>query len=342
VDLRELVEMAHTRVSGVVLNALVYYVTGLVVLSEAHFATLRAKWQRQGLVVPRLLGRRWALLLLGLVAGIGGASVLLPVGYSVGILEALGLVVRGIARAIVFVYLLFLSGLSLILQLVRDLVTGLVGEVRRPTPMPPASPTPVATPTPIPLAEPAGGVMLRVPWWELVRSVLFWFVFVGIVGYAVVHFVEDRWGLMQRLKGVRWFSWLSEAWRRWRHRGGTVAARMRAAISQRRLSRTQRREERVARRISLRRLSPRERVRYYYLSILHRSARQGLERKAHSTPYEYESVLTEAMPNASAEVRNLTEAFVEARYGAHEIDDASEAAARSWWLRLRRALRESR
>jgi hypothetical protein len=113
--------------------------------------------------------------------------------------------------------------------------------------------------------------------------------------------------------------------------------------------------ERIPRRLSLRRpcppffkkpfrflrlgaLSPRERILYYYLSIVEWARRLGYPRRGNETPYEYTATLGPKLPQARQELASLTQAFVEARYSHQTFDREQERRVRAIWKRVRAAL----
>jgi hypothetical protein len=85
-------------------------------------------------------------------------------------------------------------------------------------------------------------------------------------------------------------------------------------------------------------LPPRERVLYYYLSVLRRAGQRGLPRRRAQTPHEYEGALNPHLPEAQQNLTQLTEAFVEARYSLHAFDRKHDRQARAHWKRVRAAL----
>jgi hypothetical protein len=85
-------------------------------------------------------------------------------------------------------------------------------------------------------------------------------------------------------------------------------------------------------------LSPRERVLYYYLSILRRAGQQGFPRRRDQTPYEYDATLGANLPEAQQEMALLTQAFVEARYGRQAIEPDHARRARTAWQWVKAAL----
>jgi len=90
--------------------------------------------------------------------------------------------------------------------------------------------------------------------------------------------------------------------------------------------------------ISLRRLSPRERVLFFYRALARRGSESGLPRRPSQTPHECAVPLESALPEAISEITLLTEAFVEARYSHHEITTGQANLVRRWWEPIKKAL----
>ncbi|MGI5917504.1 MAG: hypothetical protein ACOX9A_13760, partial [Anaerolineae bacterium] len=118
-------------VSGIILNVPVYFLIGLLLTSQAQCTVLRAQWALQGIPVLEHPGRRWALMAVTFLLLVGLVSALLPVGYSVGILESVLTVIRWaiyilvqLAMALVFVVSLLLGLIMQLFSLRPGPVTG--------------------------------------------------------------------------------------------------------------------------------------------------------------------------------------------------------------------------
>jgi len=130
---------------------------------------------------------------------------------------------------------------------------------------------------------------------------------------------------------------VSRALGRWAYMGRSALPRLLEAVRRRRSARTG--QSRLS--LPIRR-SPRDRVRYYYLSTIERATGLGIPRGRTQTPYEYQAVLAGRLPDAEPMMSELTEAFVEARYSSHTISRRDEEKARVVFAELRRLLRRSR
>ncbi len=89
-------------------------------------------------------------------------------------------------------------------------------------------------------------------------------------------------------------------------------------------------------------LSPREQVRYFYLSILRRAARQGVSRNPPDTPLEYSHSLEVAWPEEESNVEDLTAAFIKSRYAKEDISLDELRYLREKFKRLRSVVRNKK
>lgn len=78
-------------------------------------------------------------------------------------------------------------------------------------------------------------------------------------------------------------------------------------------------------------------VRRLYAVMCHEAARRGFPRDAAETPYEYLPDLAQAFPGCEAEVRAVTEAYVQVHYGEMPASPAQWEQVRDCWRRLQAA-----
>jgi hypothetical protein len=346
-----------------VYNLLLYFLLGLVLLSMTQFNLLRANWLLERLPVRSEIAGRWFvysfifILLVTVVAGV------LPTSYSVGLLGIL----HYIAVVLVSVLSLLLAILfTPVIMLINFLMSLISPEGSASPRIPPPDLTPALTP------EEASAI----PWLDLVKSLFFWVVFVSVIGFSVYFYFRERRELWNALRGlpvisamVRFWSWL-RSWAGGMNRQiGSVVGEGIQRLRQR-LSRQRVQQDWSF--INLRRLSPRERVIFYYLAMVRRGGEVGHKRKTSQTPYEYSQALsvrlTEAAGQAAAiaeapldgaqeenleeeeiqavgvdqDIVALTERFVEARYSQHDVNNQQASLVKRYWERVRQALRRPR
>lgn len=308
--------------------ALVYFISGFLLYSQARLALLRARWRLEGARVDNAVPQRWTRVSWLIVAGVVGLAALLPRSYGLGLLATLQHSLGLLGYAIVLIGYILTSLLSLLAILPILLISLLTGTNTSNGRIPPIEP--VAPPPALPPAV-AGEPRL----WA---AMLFWFCMLLLAVYALGIVFQRNPGLVRALttRGPlgRLLSWLGWLWRDTRSWVGQAAESARALL---------RRPVEIPQLhrpgLRLGRLAPRELVRYFYRSTLRRAASGGLPRGASQTPYEYGSTLTERLPEAERDIAELTDTFVVAEYSARPIGEADAKRVRRPWERLRQHLR---
>jgi hypothetical protein len=312
---------------------LVYFTVGLVLLSQAHLTTLLVRWQVQKIRVSGDLVRQWAkygFIFLGLVmVGV----FLLPTGYTLGFLTSAGITIRFLLGILSFLIELLL----LLLSLPFLWFLSLLG--RSPDRLPP----PPKVPPVFPEAPPQGAPL---PWFEAIRSLLFWLIALAIIIYLIKIYFNDHPELGRAIRSFKPLGQLLKLLAQlWRHLLGLAQAGMELMPKRLRPTTQATTTTPAPQRwawLSLRNASPRRRILYYYLNILQRAAKTGSVRRTHQTPYEYEADLNQALPETQMEINALTKAFVRARYSQEPFNNAQAEVAKTLWQRIRDRLRSVR
>lgn len=313
------------------MNIMLYFLAGMLLLSQTHFAVLRASWAWERIPIEPQIARRWIIYSLVALVVVTGVAYLLPTSYSMGLLATLGYIFS--------LFFVLFSGLLILLFTPFILLLGLIYRLLGVSGLTASLPK-------IKLPEPPAEVARRahMPWLDVVQSVLFWAVFIGVIGYAFYQYLKQNKELLKKLKQVRGIRFLGQVWTWLKGRLGginqAVAAVVGAGVQRLRafIGRSPSRE--VWNYLNLRRLSPRQQVLFFYLALVRRGAETGLTRQVSQTPYEYAHFLDRSLPEVSDSVNQMTESFMEARYTRHPIEIQQASLVRSYWERIRQALRE--
>lgn len=322
VGLSGLLNLERPPAPGIILNVLIYFLLGLVLLSQTRLTTLLSRWQSQQIAVAPSLVARWSRYGLIFLALAAAGAFVLPTGYSLGLLDTISFAVLLLFQLVMLFWFLLILPLVWLLSLFSF-------DAGLPRAAPPLAPPPG-------LAGAAGGP----GWWEILRSLLFWAVVLGAGWYLVRTYLRDHSELLvalRRMPLLRFLSDLALGLWRWLQAGAyALAERLPRPIRLRAGSggaQPRRRWPRLAR------LNPRERILYYYLSTVERAARQGIRRHKSQTPFEFEPELSRAVPAVEREIQFLTGAFVQARYGRQNLDGGQADLVKASWQRVRAALR---
>jgi hypothetical protein len=315
------------------LNLIIYFLAGMLLLSQTQFSVLRAGWAWERIPIQPHIARHWITYSLVALVLVTGIAFILPTSYSMGLLATLGYIFSLLFSLLTGLILLLLSPFIILIGWLLRLL-GKNGPI--------VSMPEMKLPTPPP--ETVGRV--HHSWMDVAQSVLFWAIFIGVIGYALYQYFKQNKALLQKIKQARGIKFLVQAWDwiRGRLRGFNLAvtAAVGARVQRLRAFITRSLPQETWNYINLRRLSPRQRVLFFYLALIRRGGEYGLSRKPSQTPYEYARFLDKSLPEVSESVDSMTESFMEARYSNHTVEVDQAASVQSYWERIRRALQELR
>ncbi len=312
------------------LAVIFYFLFGLGLLSQVQFSVLRARWVWEHIAFDPGLLKRWTVYSLVFLGLISALAFILPTGYSMGLLATLRYLLQIV---IMLIYGIFFVLSIPILWLLSLFARG-KGQEQPAEPLPP--PQMPSMPEQAPSAP--------VPWLEFLKSLLFWAIFVSLVGYAFYHYIRQNQALMEKLRKVRLFNWLAGTWKwlvgvlhGW---NAGISSAVQAGLERLRIRREFAQHRLAQRFVNPRRLTPRQRVMFFYLAMVRRGSERGLPRQPNQTPAEYASLLRKNLVEVEEDVEAITGDFVEARYTRHDIAPDRAARVRQAWENIKRALRE--
>lgn len=321
--------------SEMLLALLLYFLVGLWLVSHGRLMVLRARWVAAGVATDQQVSGEWRRFSLLLILAVAVVAAFLPIGstFAIGqILEAVIYVGAALVYLLVNVsFLLLAAALAWLFGPGRpadDLAEEIEPAV---TLLPPVTPT----------AVPPDVAVSDTP--ALVLGGLFWVVVIIVSLIAILFFLRDRGYRMTATTPGRWWRSVVHWLRRlWRAAAGQIAQS--GQTLRRRLAASSRKKTGRPRWsfFRLNALSPREQLRYFYLSTVRRAGQRGVRRAAGQTPLEYAQELERTWPEAEQEIASLTDAFLKARYAPYEIEDEEVNFIKRIWKRVRALLRRKR
>jgi hypothetical protein len=82
-------------------------------------------------------------------------------------------------------------------------------------------------------------------------------------------------------------------------------------------------------------------IRQIYQHLLHETARTNFRRHLHETPYEYSVRFSKSVPEGSEYFNELTDVYVNTRYGELKIESSQTDFINRIWTALKNVLRQS-
>lgn len=341
-------KLPHASGSGPLLNVLLYFLLGMLMLGQVRYTALRQRWRDRQATMVAGLERRWAqysLVLVGLVAVL---ALLLPAGHTVGLIS----VGRAVGEALFSLSTHVFSAAREPLARVLSLITGPSRYFHPSLPvksihLPPLPLSGVHVPPHVHVkqvphtAHSGGGASGSGRWLALLESILFWTAVVVGLLYLLRKLVRRHvhgWDPTGAWSAIR--AALDRLWAGFRRRVGAPATLLGGHLPKWIVKMPEGMPPRgVLRIVRLSALSPREQILHYYLSVSRRAERHGFPRRRSQTPQEFGAVLGPKLRHSEADMRLLTEAFVEARYSRHSFEPSDASRARTSWQRVRAALR---
>lgn len=312
-----------------VINVVAYFLMALVLLSHTQFSLLRTRWIWQRLTISPKLAGNWlkygflSFLILAVIV------LFLPTGYSIGLLDTLRYVFEYLMQAVSFLMFLFTLPFTACLSLLSLLGSGDTSTMQ------PVQPSPLTVNPRVP-SSPIG-------WLEVLRSLLFWSIFLAVIFFALRYYLSQNaalWNAITRFPLFRWFKGIIGGLWKWvKGANRQVTGLVQQGIQRLRASRKNTPGQAIRRMFNLARMSPREKIIYFYLSLIQLGGERGLERKPSQTPYAYENRLSSNVPEIDPDLHRLTDTFLEARYSEHQIDPPQSEMASTLWEQIKAALK---
>jgi hypothetical protein len=319
-------------VDAPVYNVVAYFLLALVLLSQSQFALLHGRWLWQKTPVSPKLATNWFRYSLLFFLVISSISLLLPTNYSRNLIDSLRIVFGFVSMVFLFILALISGIFAWILSLFFSQSS--------PAAAPPQG-IPEISSLPAAIASPP------LPWLEILRAVIFWVVFLSVVIIAIRYYILQNRAFftsLMRFPILAWFIHNLKGFWAWLV-GVNHQIVDSITLNLQKLRRTPSEDlamEGSSSYTNIRRLQPRQRIIFFYLSLVRRGAQRGLIRKPSQTPLQYEQTLIDSIPQADQEIDRLTDSFLEARYTAHEINLETADRVQQTWKQLMATLRSWR
>jgi Domain of unknown function (DUF4129) len=308
-----------------------FFLLGMILLSQSQYSILNAHWYIESIPNSPKIASFWfpaSLILLVLIALI---VYFLPTRYSVGLLALLQSLISMFLIFLTFLSVLIITPLVAFLAFLASLLGSQKGVATQATPAAPIPPQPQIPSAPV-------------PWWELVKAIIFWLIFLSVIIFALRYYISQSPSLMNFFANLGIGAKLSSFWNWLKHR----LHRINQGVSNMVSSGLERiRSLRVKSPVSInpldfiaRNLPARHRVLLIYLAMIRFNNRFGIQRRKSQTPYEYAQMLLGQTPTIKENLDVITGSFIEARYTRHIITNDQANTTQTAWENMQKTLNE--
>lgn len=310
-------------------ETILFFLCGFGLFVISRLLILKSEWIMERTTADSSVTRHWLVYGLLFILLLLIFSVALPTAYSFQLLSSLNVVVTGLSTLMSILWLV-------IVYPVIWLLSQILPPLERPMSEMEGAPDNGGWPQALP------ALPLGMTWAVVAREILFWAVALLIVIYILRRILSRRLAILRGLRRSILFRRLLDFLLRWRKRWTVWGKRAARSIRE---SWEALRAEAGARGgvarggfVNLRRLDPRQSIRFYFFALLRRGAERGFARRPAQTPREYADVLSVEEDLIRAELRELTMAFEESRYSAHPMSAGQARRVRRVWDTIRATL----
>ncbi len=315
--------MARLDIDPMVIGAiLLYFLIGLLLISQGQLAVLRARWTIDRLPTMPAIVRNWPLYTFAVILLFGVVAAFLPLGDT----YLLSAILSAILNALFAFFLLIFRLITVLFMMLLSLL-----------PFSNQQPEDVAPPPPAQSIIDQPPPLLVIPPW--VSGAFFWLSVAALLGYAAYFYFSDKDASM---------IWLRRLWERLIAQWMALFGAAQRWARQRQMVQSESSEQQagglakwVRRLLPWRLLDPNQRVRMLYFQMLERAAEKAVGRQPAETPGRFAPRLEssiDALPDDAAAIDELTAAFVDVRYAGRVVDTADSERLRKRWEQLRATL----
>lgn len=310
---------------------IIYFFTAFLFLAFNQYAIMKARWYFNDIKVSPDLAKRWISFSLFFIFLVIILIVFLPTGFTFNAGELARWISEVFISVATFLFSLIMAPFSLIVMLLERLMSDVSVE----------EPFLLSTPE---RPELFPQIVNTMPWWDVVRSLIFWLVFFVVIIYALVYYFMNKPNLSALYQNLRVIIWLKSAWS-WLVQA--VSKAQQATVDglktgwEKINTFIQNQQIKVPALMAItQRLQPRQAIILIYIDWIRWNTKQGLVRKIAQTPLEYAQVYHQKLPdghNLHEPVMKLTDLFIQARYSRQPLIKAQvqEAQQLTQYLKTR-------
>lgn len=314
-----------------VLVLLIYFFTAFIFLALNQYAIMKARWFFNDIDVNPNLGKRWLFYSLFFIFIVILLIAFLPTNLPLGI----STIAEWLSQAFIYLLSTLFSILTFPIFLILALINQLFGRETIDQTFQPSEPSTDILPQ----------TVAATPWLDVVRSVLFWVVFLVIVISAIIYYFNNRPEFKNFLIELRLISLIRDFWH-WLLRGFKEAKDLTSESIQSGFGKIQSFLRNQKKKFPtlfdfVKRLPPRQAVILIYADWIQWNKQHGFERKISQTPNEYAQAFTGRTPeeaDLNEEISDLTKIFIQARYSRDPIFKAQAQEAQNLSKLLKKSL----
>jgi len=296
--------------STLVAVMVIYFFAGFILLALNQYAIMKARWYFNEISVNPDLAKRWFFYTLAFILVVTLIIIFLPTDITIGFSPLIEIISDLFIYLFAIIQFIFALPIAFILSLITAFISGepLQNEVQETLPeMVPSMPQ----------------VSPSLPWLDIVRTILFWLVFLSVIVFSIRYYLNNRQDFKSFLGSIKIGTWLQTFWQ-WIKQGFTKIRNTTADAIQKGVKNVQtflrdRRIQLPSLADLARRMPPRQSVILAYVDWIQWNKNHGFKRSKSQTPLEYAQSFQQYLPESEQTISDFTHTFMAARYSRQEI-----------------------
>jgi len=305
----------NTSTRQFIMALVIYFLFGFMLLALNQYNLQKARWYLSDIPVSDNVPKQWLKYSIAILSLVTLIVVFLPTSFILGIFPLF----RYLGNLLVYLFQLVQALLLIPLMALMKLFSN--------EPSSEITQEPIEQRFPIePLEQVIPKFIAEVPWWSLVRSTLFWLVFVLLIYFSITFFLKQNREWLIKLKLISLKNWFDNLWLIIKNLYHKTKKESKIIIDSGferiRLLFIKAKEQFPTKPNFLWSLPPRIGTILRYIEVINWLSKNNFPTRSTYTPSEFARQFIEVFPQLSQNITSITDLFIKARYTKSSISKA--------------------
>lgn len=316
------------RSSSLLIVLILYFATGFIFLSINQYAIMKAYWYINDISVNPDLLKKWVFYSILFIFFVVILIIFLPKDFDIELNQFMKQIFSVFVNLFTLIQFVIIFPIIFILTLISSLFSGepIQGQIQEQVQE--------YVPT---FTQPNA----QIPWLELVKTILFWLVFLVTIFFAVRFYITNNLRIKSIFDDFHLVGWVKDFWN-WLKEGFLNLQRKTVKNYKSGIENIRKYFKKSQRNLSkltgiIRKKPPRQDVIMTYVEWVQWNNELGLKRKTSQTPMEFAQICNQYNDETTGMVNTFTDTFITARYSTHPINEQQAQEARRLLAKLKEA-----
>ncbi len=321
----------QTGFPGLLIVLILYFSAGFVFLSINQYAIMKAYWYINDISVSPDLLNRWIFYSILFIIFVILIIIFLPKNFDFELGQLIELIFSVSMYLFTLIQFIIIFPIIFILTLITSLFSGepIQGQIQEQV----QEYVPAFT-------QPSA----QTPWLELIKTILFWLVFLLTIFFAVRFYINNNLRIKSIFDHIHLTGWMRDFWNWLKEAFFNIKreATKNYKIGIESIQKYFKESRRTFSNLTgiVRKIPPRQEIIMTYIEWVQWNHELGLKRKKSQTPLEFAQIYNQYNDETSGLVNTFTDTFIAARYSTHPINEQQAQEARRLLGKLKEAFKQ--